>query len=110
MRVLFVWQPGLAFKENLVGVEATAYADMLARRPRFDAFYRDAHAAFTVQLASAGDLPPFLILHDLFNGDERAIFYDIIHVNELGNRTIAERIAQAIAPQFPQVLQANVPD
>ncbi|XWX05349.1 SGNH/GDSL hydrolase family protein [Aggregatilineales bacterium SYSU G02658] len=110
VRVLFVWQPGLAFKENLVGVEATAYADMLARRPRFDAFYRDAHAAFTVQLASAGDLPPFLTLHDLFNGDERAIFYDIIHVNELGNRTIAERIAQAIAPQFPQVLQANVPD
>lgn len=110
VRVLFVWQPGLAFKENLVGAEATAYADMLARRPRFDEFYRAAHAAFTNQATSAGDLPPFLILHDLFNGDERSIFYDIIHITELGNRTVAERIAAALAQQFPQELQATVPD
>ncbi|MFQ3646417.1 MAG: SGNH/GDSL hydrolase family protein [Aggregatilineales bacterium] len=110
VHVLFVWQPGLAFKENLVGAEATAYADMLARRPRFDEFYRAAHAAFTRQITSTGDLPPFLILHDLFNGDDRAIFYDIIHITELGNRTVAERIAAALVQQFPQALQATVPD
>jgi lysophospholipase L1-like esterase len=110
VRVLFIWQPGLAFKETLIGDEVTAYADMLARRPRFDEFYRAAHAAFVEQIASASDLPPFLILHDLFNGDERAIFYDIIHITELGNRAVAERIAAALAQPFPQELQANPPD
>ncbi len=110
VKVLFVWQPSLAFKQNLVGGEKTAYAAMLERRPNFDEFYRAAHSAFVQQTTNADDLPSFLLLHDLFDGDERAIFYDIIHITELGNRTVAERIAADLAQRFSQELQADAPD
>ena len=110
VQVLFVWQPSLAFKQNLVDSEKTAYAAMLERRPQFDEFYRAAHEAFVQQTANRDDLPPFLLLHDLFNGDERAIFYDIIHITELGNRTVADHIAADLVQRFSQESQADAPD
>jgi hypothetical protein len=83
---------------------------MLERRPQFDEFYRAAHEAFVQQTANRDDLPPFLLLHDLFNGDERAIFYDIIHITELGNRTVADHIAADLVQRFSQESQADAPD
>jgi hypothetical protein len=95
VEVYFVWQPSIVFKENLVGGEETAKTRMETDRAGFAELYAEANGILLERIASE-ELPPILVLSDLFNGDERAIFYDLIHITETGNTTVAEAIASNI--------------
>ncbi len=65
---------------------------MTAERPGFAEFYRavDDAIAEAVQADASYNI---LDLSHLFDGDDRAIFYDLIHITEEGNQAVAQAIA-----------------
>ena len=94
VQVYFVWQPSIVFKQNLVEGENTAYERMTLDRTGFAELYAQADAILREKIAD-GNLP-ILLLSDLFNSDDRAIFYDLIHITEEGNTVVAQAISQYI--------------
>jgi lysophospholipase L1-like esterase len=92
IRAVFVWQPALAFKRNLVGGETTAYTRMTSERPGFAQYYQAVDDALG-KATQRDNGYNILDLSHLFDGDERAIFYDLVHITEEGNQTVAQAIA-----------------
>ena len=87
--VLFFWQPALATREPPVPGEAIVRDEIthLARQ-------REAYAALT----AAVDAPPLVRLDRVFDGRAEPFYFDYVHVNEDGNRLVAERIAERLLP------------
>lgn len=96
VRVLFVWQPALVFKQPLVGGEVGAYERMESERAGFAQAHREADALLRAYVAAHPNAP-FLVLSDLFMADERAIFYDLIHMTEVGNAVVADALLPALS-------------
>lgn len=96
VRVLFVWQPSIVFKQPLAPSEAAIYARMRQERAGFAERYQEADALLRAYVATRPDAP-ILLLNDLFVGDERAIFYDLIHVTEVGNAAIADALLPTLS-------------
>ena len=99
VRVLFVWQPALFAKQKLVGAEARILADLEKEHPKqsssFAALYREVDSIVRQRVASEGD-EDVLILSDLFGDSERELFYDSVHITEIGNLLVAQAIQDRI--------------
>lgn len=99
VKVLFVWQPSLIFKESLSGDEAAIRQRIEDESPGFSQLYREADAYLRQQVASQNQ-NNILILSDLFAEDERPIFHDLVHITEEGNLTVAETLLPHILEQL----------
>ena len=103
VRVLFVWQPALFAKQNLVGAEARILAELKERpnaglemeQPDFVALYREVDSIVRQRAASEGN-EDVMILSDLFSDSERELFYDRVHITEIGNSLVAQAIQSRI--------------
>ena len=94
--VFFVWQPALFAKGARTASEQHLLDDVERGQPGFIDLYRDVHSAVGDQLLSqsADDV---IILTDLFSEVQGGIFTDRVHINEIGNRRIAEALVESIA-------------
>lgn len=92
VRVLFVWQPALFAKQKLVGAEAGILAEL---EPNFVALYREVDRIVRQRAASEGD-EDVMVLSDLFGDSERELFYDRVHITEIGNSLVAQAIQDRI--------------
>lgn len=99
VRVLFVWQSALAFKSPRVGIENVAYERLTSERAGLAELHIAVDAGLRQRL-QAGDAPAVVSLADLFNGREEAIFYDLVHITEVGNQAVAE----ALLPHLQRLL------
>ena len=96
VEVLFVWQPALFAKGARTAGEQQLLDDVERAQPGFIELYRDVHGAVGDQLLSqsADDV---IVLTDLFSDVQAGIFTDRVHINEIGNRRIAEALVDSIA-------------
>ena len=87
----FVLQPMLLLRKNPVGPEIALARSIKQLEPRWDvALEMIYHAARN----SGADVHDF---SNIFDGSTQPVFIDAIHVNELANRIIAERLATIVA-------------
>lgn len=93
VKVLFVWQPHILDKTPLVGIEQIAYERMETERAGFSDLYRQVDALVRTHAQAESD---WLYLGDLFTQDERPLFYDLIHITEHGNLTVAESLLPTV--------------
>ena len=64
-------------------------------RPNFIALYREVDSIVRQRVASEGD-EDVMILSDLFGDSERELFYDGVHITEIGNLLVAQAIQSRI--------------
>ena len=93
---IFVWQPALFAKTNLSAFEASIAAELERTNPGFVDLYREVDALLR-QAADAAGWDDVLIISDLFGEVDEEIFFDLVHINEIGNGYVAEALAPAIA-------------
>ncbi len=91
VRVLFVWQPALFAKQTLVGAEARLLEDPETSPPEFVALYREVDRIVRQRVA-ADATDNVMVLTDLFRDSEQELFYDRVHITEIGNLMVAEAI------------------
>ncbi|MCU0514019.1 MAG: hypothetical protein MUE40_15795 [Anaerolineae bacterium] len=91
VEVIVIWQPALMFKQTLTAAEAGALAAMEAQYPGMRALYETMSLDLAERIAD-GRVTGVLWLADLFAADERPIFYDLVHITETGNLTVAEAL------------------
>jgi hypothetical protein len=93
LRCDFLLQPVLFTRSNPVGSELQLVRTFRQLYPGL--------AALTVQIYrdAVGSMPPTRVhdLSDMYNGVAEPVFTDNVHVNQLGNRIAAERIAATIS-------------
>ncbi len=87
-RAIFFWQPTIYSKKHLSEVEQRWYGQS-------GEVFRATDAAFR-QKMKAGKFENVYDLSDLFANDARTIFFDPVHVSEVGNDKIADAIAQTL--------------
>ena len=86
---LFFWQPVLGVGEKpLAGIER-AMANYLP----FPEHWREVYAGVG---EAAAELPRLHDLSDVFADEREALYIDIFHVTPVGNRIVAERMAEVI--------------
>jgi lysophospholipase L1-like esterase len=95
VQVIFVWQPMIVFKENRIGEEEGAFNRMNTERVGLAELYSEVDSLLRTRLGEPST-PQVLMLGNLFNGDEREIFYDLIHITEEGNLSVAQAIINRI--------------
>ncbi len=87
--VMFFWQPTLFDKAKRSPSEEAA----LAKEASFAPLYRAAQAQVSTSTVVVD-------LSNVFGDDPAPAFFDFCHLNEAGNRRVAERIAVAIEPRL----------
>lgn len=95
--MLFVWQPALFAKQRLVGAESGILEELELeiKETNFVDLYREVDRIVRERTAvDAAD--NVMVLSDLFSDSEREIFYDEVHITEIGNRMVAEAIQSRI--------------
>lgn len=97
--VLFVWQPALFAKQSLAQFEAQSAAEIERSLPRFMTLYRDVDSLLR-EYAKAENWDDVIALSDLFSDNDEQIFFDEVHINEAGNRYVAEAVIDAIADRL----------
>lgn len=98
IETLFVWQPMLIQKSPLTHDEQAIVERTERERAGLFDLYTEVDAIVRNRCASACD--NILLISDLFADDERTIFYDLVHITEVGNAVVAE----AIAPRLQNIL------
>jgi len=98
--VIFVWQPALFAKDALVGDEARILEDLENVNPNFVALYQEVDVIVRQRVESESR-NNVIILTDLFRDSEQAIFYDLVHITEIGNL----EVAGAIMPTLLNLLE-----
>ncbi len=94
--VLFVWQPALFAKGARTAGEQQLLDDVERAQPGFIDLYRDVHRAVGDQrLSQSAD--DVIVLTDLFSDAQTGIFSDRVHINEIGNRRVAEALVDPVA-------------
>ncbi|MCY3782136.1 MAG: SGNH/GDSL hydrolase family protein [Chloroflexi bacterium] len=97
--VLFIWQPALFTKANLTDFEAQSAAEIERSLPGFMDLYREVDILLREHpKAEAWD--DVVLLSDVFREVDEEIFFDEVHINELGNLYVAEAIVNAIAERL----------
>ena len=99
VQVLFVWQPALFAKESLTDFEARIATDFERDLPGFTELYSEVDSQLR-QRATSEAWDDVIILSDLFSGSKEEVFFDKVHINELGNQQVALSIADAIAERL----------
>ncbi len=99
VQVLFVWQPALFAKESLTDFEARIATDFERDLPGFTALYQEVDSQLR-QRATSEAWDDVIILSDLFSESDEEVFFDKVHINELGNQQVAASIADAIAERL----------
>lgn len=102
VQVIFVWQPMISRKQSLTEIEQGILVQMEADYPGLTGLY-EAVDELVQNRVSSENWDNIIILSDLFADDERSIFYDLVHVTEYGNLTIAE----AILPEIQSYIEKN---
>jgi lysophospholipase L1-like esterase len=101
----FVLQPVLSMRKTPIGPEIRLARTVKQVYPRYD-------QAFATMYRSV--LHSGLPIHDstdVFDGSAEPYFIDIVHLNEAGNRKLAERIAGIISGRMPSpALEARTKD
>lgn len=90
--LLVIWQPALFAKDNLIGDESRILEEL---DDEFIALYQEVDAIVRERI-QAENIDNILMLTNLFADDERAIFYDLVHITEIGNLTVAETMLPKI--------------
>lgn len=95
--VLFVWQPMITEKQSTTESEQGIITRMDETYPGIIELYDEVNSIVLgrIEQESRDDI---IVLSDLFADDEREIFYDLVHITELGNLTVAEAILPHIIP------------
>ncbi len=93
---LFVWQPALFAKRNLAAFENRYARQMERSLPGFLELYEQVDRLLR-KAAEADPMDDLLIISDLFAENDAEIFFDEVHINEVGNRFVAELLSGAIA-------------
>ena len=97
--VLFVWQPTLFSKSPLTEYESRVLAANDRALPGFSNLYRDVNRRLRDDmLAESWD--DVALLTDLFEDNTEDIFFDNVHIHELGNQHVAEAIWRPIAQRI----------
>lgn len=96
VRVLFVWQPALFAKQFPTDTEARILSDLDRDRPGFVQLYRDVDGLIR-QRAQDEAWGDFVLLTDMFAASADDVFFDLVHVNEIGNLQVAEALLGPIA-------------
>jgi len=91
IEVMFVWQPALFAKDNRVADEQRILDELDVENPDFVQLYQDVDSIVR-QRVEDDNLDDVLILTELFRNNEQAIFYDLVHITEIGNLAVAEAI------------------
>lgn len=100
VEILFIWQPALFAKETLVDAESRILEGLELENPNFIALYQDVDAIVRQRIQDE-ELDNILVLTDLFADSEQAIFYDLVHITEVGNLAVAE----ALIPELQNFLE-----
>ena len=96
VRVVFVLQPALFAKTAPTAAERRILNDVDSAQPGFSALYRDV-VRIIRDYASTERADDVIVLSNLFSDESEGIFFDRVHINEIGNRYVAEAIVAAIA-------------
>ena len=89
--MIFVWQPTLFAKTSLAGDEARILADLEINNPNFIELYQNVDALVREQVTE-NNIDNIIVLTDHFADSEEAIFFDLVHITEIGNLSVAEAI------------------
>ena len=96
VRLLFVWQPALFAKQMLVGAESRILEELEMEKTNFAALYRQVDRIVRHRVA-ADMTDDVIVLTDLFSDSEQELFYDRVHITEIGNLMVAEAIQSRIS-------------
>ncbi len=91
VRVLFVWQPALFAKAARMDGEQQIFDDIERQEPGFIDLYRTVVGIVREGLASDSTADT-VFLTDLFGDVSEGLFFDRVHITEIGNRTVAESL------------------
>ncbi|MEW5819051.1 MAG: SGNH/GDSL hydrolase family protein [Cyanobacteriota bacterium] len=86
-KTLFYWQPNVFFKEQLTDVEKNRSAPELYLKD----FYKNTYKQVTLS-SYLNNKSNFHNISEIFMDDKDTIFIDYCHLNEEGNKVIAERM------------------
>ncbi len=99
VKVLFVWQPTLFAKQQLTDFESQAMAEIARALPGFFELYRAVDSFVHEQMLSAAS-DDVIMLTELFSESKDEIFFDEVHVNEIGNAQIAQFLLHPITDRL----------
>lgn len=94
--VLFVWQPALFAKTALTPTEANILAQLDQELPGFIELYRDVTAILRDKALAEG-WTDLTFLTDVFRDHSGEIFFDRVHINEVGNMIVAQTLLEDLA-------------
>jgi MFS family permease/lysophospholipase L1-like esterase len=95
VKVLFVWQPSILFKQSRTDAEESFVQQNEAAWPGYGKLYSETDTIVRKRI-SDGNMSDFLVLSDLFKDEKGYVFIDRVHVTEDGNHTIAQQIEPRI--------------
>jgi lysophospholipase L1-like esterase len=93
--VIFVWQPALFAKETLIEGEFHILEDLETASPNFISLYKEVDTIVRSRIKNE-NLNNIIILTSLFAENEQAIFYDLVHITEIGNLAVAEALLPTV--------------
>ncbi|MDE2854367.1 MAG: SGNH/GDSL hydrolase family protein [Chloroflexota bacterium] len=96
VRVLFVLQPALFAKSARTAAEQRILDDVESAQPGFIDLYREVERIIR-EAVSDGRSDDMTFLTELFRDVSDGIFFDRVHINEIGNRHVAEALVAPIA-------------
>ncbi len=96
VQALFIWQPALFAKSQLSANEERILRDLERNSPGFIQRYEavDGLLRQRVHDESWNDI---IILTDLFAASEADIFFDLVHIDEIGNQAVAAALLAPIS-------------
>ena len=95
VRILFVWQPALFAKAARTEGEQRILDDVERQQSGFIDLYREVVGIVRERLTS-DDTEDVLFLTDAFADVSDGIFFDRVHITEIGNRMVAESLIDPI--------------
>lgn len=102
VKVVFVWQPAIIFKDILSESEQAIYERTENERSGLFELYREVDTLVQDRIAE-GEYDNIVVLSELFADSDEAIFHDLVHITEIGNAYVAE----AILPYLNRILDKN---
>ena len=94
-RALFVWQPTLYAKTARTGAEQQFLDEVERQEAGFTDLYR-AVVGIVRERAADENFDDILFLTDEFSDVSEGIFFDRVHITEIGNRQVAESLLDPI--------------
>ena len=95
VHVLFVWQPALFAKAARTDVEQRILDDVERQQAGFVNLYREVVRIVRGELAGASAADT-VFLTDLFGDVSEGVFFDRVHITEIGNRMVAESLVDPV--------------